>query len=158
MTRLSAAVLRNLRLYDEKKGKRDAKPATLPLVQWDAKLLPNGIWIQIPEVLPSLNVWSKWHWKLYQDKIKELSEAIGSLKLAFKLPKLEMARVEVVYYFSTNRRRDTDNYTPKLLLDALRYGGIIAEDNSQVLELAPPRFELDRERQRSEIFIYAVEG
>ena len=138
------------------KQKQKTKPVTvkIPTVQWDAKRLPSGSWIQIPEVLPSLNIWNKWHWSVYQAKIKELSSAIGSLKLVCDLPKYELVRVEVIYFFGTSRRRDTDNYTPKLLLDALRYAEIIAEDNSQVLELSPPRFETDREKPRTEVFVW----
>jgi len=157
LLRLSSQQARALGIGGKgKKRSRNNMPASIPSLQWDAKRLPNGSWIQIPEVLPSLNIWNKWHWTVYQAKIKELSSAIGSLKLVFGLPKYELVRVEVIYFFSTRRKRDTDNYTPKLLLDALRYAEIIAEDNSQVLELPPPRFEIDREKPRTEVFVWEV--
>ncbi len=71
--------------------------------------------------------------------------------MALNVPKFKKARVEVTHYFPVRRTRDKDNATPKALLDALRYAGVIAEDNSDVLELPEPVFKLDRQAWRTEI-------
>ena len=156
MTRLSREVLRNIRLFDEKKGKRAPKPVSLPLAQvkWDAKLFPGGVWIQIPFLLESMNVWLNWHWTVKKKYKDELSEAIHRLKMAFNLPQFELATIQVIYYFTVRRQRDYDNRNPKFLNDALVRAGILVDDNSELVSNPEPEFKIDKERPRTEVFIY----
>ena len=121
--------------------------------QWDAKITSDGVWLQIPFLPPSLNEWKQWHWAKQGAYKRELTKAISGLKLAMKLPLFERARVQVVYYFPDDRDRDKDNYSGKYLLDALRNAGVITDDNSKVLGLPEPEFEVDRVRPRTEIFV-----
>lgn len=48
---------------------------------------------------------------------------------------LKRARVELVYHFPDNRRRDPDNYSGKMILDGLTRAGIIADDSFFNIEL-----------------------
>ena len=130
------------------------KPKPRPRVTWDARIIPGGAWVQIPEIPPSLNVWSRWHWAKRKRYLDQLTKDIGQLARAMKLPRFERATVQVVYCFRDKRLRDKDNYSGKFMLDALRHAGVLAEDNSEVLSLPEPAFEVDRERPRVEVFIW----
>jgi Holliday junction resolvase RusA-like endonuclease len=85
--------------------------------------------------------------------VEEMTENLTGLRRAFRIPRVERPRVQLVYYFATRRHRDPDNYTGKFILDGLRHAGIIADDNSEVLQLPQPEFHVDRERPRTEILI-----
>jgi len=156
MTRLSLQQFN--RLTDKtKKGKRAPKPVALPLVkvQWDAKVFPGGVWIQIPFPPVSLNEWKNWHWAKQGKYKDDLSEAISKLVMCFNLPKFERATIQVIHYFKTNRRRDPqDNYAPKFLMDALVRSGILVDDNGELVTVPVPELKVDRERPRTEVFIY----
>jgi len=157
MTRLDVSVLRKMRLYDEKKGKRAPKPVTLPLaqVQWDAWKVQGGIWIQVPFPPVSLNEWKNWHWAKQGRYKKELTKAISDLVLFFKIPTYEQATVQVIHYFRTNRLRDPqDNYAPKFLMDALVRAGILEDDNGELVKVPTPELLIDKERPRTEVFIW----
>ena len=155
MTRLSAKQARQLGIMPcpalKKKQPKEAN------CRWDAKILPGGcVWISIPEIPPSLNVWSRWHWAKRNRYLNELSRNMTWLAKYAKLPRYDRATVQVVYYFGDLRPRDKDNYSGKFLLDALRHGGIIAEDNSAVLGLPEPDFRVDKVSPRTEIFVWEV--
>ena len=158
MTRLNLSLKQYNQLIGKgTKGKRAPKPVTLPLVQvqWDARIIDGGVWIQIPFPLPSMNEWMKWDpFKLATYK-KELSNAVYGLKLTFNLPRFERVTVQSVYYFKVGRRRDSaDNYGPKLLHDALVRGGILLDDNSELIDPRVPELKKDKEKPRTEIFIW----
>ena len=76
------------------------------------------------------------------------------LKMAFKLPQYKFATVQIIHYFATVRRRDADNMAPKFALDALVRGGILEDDRDDWIKVMPPGMECDRERPRTEIFIW----
>jgi Holliday junction resolvase RusA-like endonuclease len=123
--------------------------------QWEIIILPGCIKITIPENMPSLNVWKNWHWAKQGRHKEQLTQDLRFLwhRIARPAP-LEKARIGVVHYFPTSRRRDEDNYTPKFLGDALKGAGFIAEDNSEVLTWLKPIFRKDASAWRTEIFIY----
>lgn len=151
VTRISQARARELGLLPKKK-----KLITLPKptqAKWDAEVTPEETRITIPGELPSLNQWSRQHWAKRKEKLDNLTGCMRLLALAFKIPRYERPQVRVVYYFRVKRRRDKDNYAPKFILDALRYAGIIAEDNADVLELLPVEFEVDAVSPRVEVWI-----
>jgi len=109
--------------------------------EWDARIEPDGsVWLCIPGEPVSLN---------------QLNTTTGLriLKMTYKLPCFDCAEVQVVYYFRTNRRRDQDNFTPKLLIDAMREAGILADDNAEALRLLPVEFRADKQRPRTEVFV-----
>lgn len=123
--------------------------------QWGAtyQAEPMQVVITVPELPPSLNEWSRQHWRARWDRVKQYTSVFIALRGAYRLPTFERARVQMVYYFRDRRRRDPDNYTPKAILDGLRHAGIIAEDHAGVLQLPQPRFEVDKAVPRTEIYI-----
>lgn len=133
-----------------------SKKVLISKAQWDAQNIPNGIIFIVPENMPSLNVWKRWHWAKQKRFLDRLTYSIGLLAIRLGKPSFDKARVEVVHYHRIRNRHDPDNYTPKFLLDALRYAGVLIEDNSKVLELPEPKFETDREAWRTEVYIYKI--
>jgi hypothetical protein len=100
-------------------------------------------------------VWKNWHWAKQGRYKKELTVALTLMSHKTKpFITLQKAKILVVHYFPTNRRRDEDNATPKFLGDALKAAGFIAEDNSEVLEWMRPEFRVDKTCYRTEVFIY----
>ena len=156
MTRLSVKQARAMGInIPGPAPKSRAQPKVqLHQVQWDATAIPGGVWLQIPQIPPSLNEWKNWHWSRQSRYKQELTDAIKLLTLAARLPKYERATVLIKYYFPDGRARDKDNYSGKFLLDAIRYAGIIADDNSGVIDLPEPVFEVDQLRPRVEVFIW----
>lgn len=153
MTRLTMSQARQLGILPAKK-KRDIPKIIQKAVQWDAKIFPGGIWLQVPEIPPSLNEWKNWHPMKQRKYKRELTTAVSSLKMAFRLPRYERALIQIIYYFPTVRQRDADNYSGKFLLDAIKNGGLIMDDNSGVIDLPEPQLEVDRYRPRVEVFIW----
>lgn len=166
MTRLSLKQARQLGIItghgsaSSKAKHRQRKPSTakktaLSLVQWDAKTFPGGVWLQVPFVPPSLNDWMNWHWGKQCKYKQELADAVWKLVMAMKLPRFRRATVQIIYYHSTNRRRDpADNWAPKFLMDALVQGGILQDDNGDLVKVSPVGMEFDPERPRTEVFIW----
>lgn len=153
MTRLSVQEARRMGIIAG--CQRKPKPVRLSTVQWDAKTFPGGIWLQVPFVPPSLNVWKNWHWAKQGRYKDELYQAMKLLALAGKLPKYERAVVQIIYYHRTNRRRDpADNWAPKFLMDALVRGGILVDDNGDLVDVQPVDMKVDPERPRTEVFIW----
>lgn len=154
MTRLSVSQARQLGILP---GKKKSPKAITPAVQWDAKTFPGGIWLQVPEVPPSLNEWMHWHWSKQARYKKELTEAIRGLALAMKLPRYLRATVQPVIYFAVHRVRDpSDNYNQKFLADALVRGGILADDRGDWVRFEVPKLVVDKLRPRVEVFIWEV--
>lgn len=149
MTRLTNAQARRLGILP---GKRSKPVANMP--KWDARAIPGGVWLQIPEVPPSLNVWMRWHWAKQAKYKKNLTEAVKALALAMRLPRHKRAVVQVIYYFGTERHRDADNMAPKFLLDALVQGGMLEDDRAEWIELPEPGFEVAPGKVRTEVFIW----
>lgn len=132
------------------------QPKILYSSQWDAKTFPGGMWLQVPFVPPSLNEWKNWHWAKQGRYKDELYQAVRLLALAAKLPRYERAVVQIIYYHATNRRRDpADNWAPKFLMDALVAGGILADDNGDLVTVQVG-MKVDPEKPRTEIFIWGV--
>lgn len=151
MTRISQAHAREMGLLSRKKK----KPVRISNVKWDARPIPGGIWIQVPFVPPTLNVWKDWHWAKQGQYKNDLIAAIRGLVLAFKLPRYQLATVQIIYYHGTRRRRDpVDNYAPKFLMDALVKGEVLEDDNGDQVKVPPVGMEFDAVRPRTEIFIW----
>ena len=49
---------------------------------------------------------------------------------------LERSKVLVTYYFPDKRRRDPDNYAPKMILDGMVRCGIILDDSFRNIDLS----------------------
>jgi hypothetical protein len=138
-------------ILNTKKKKSKVKPR--PIAQWDAKIIPGGIWLQIPDIPPTMNIWKNWHhMKQYLYK-QGLYDAMGGLRMAHKLPKTKFAIVTITYYFSTRQRRDiVDNYSPKFIMDSLVNGELLEDDRSDWVSVELVR-KYDKVRPRVEIII-----
>lgn len=120
---------------------------------WDAYILPDGVWLAIPFLPPSLNVWSRWHWAKRKRYLDNLGDNLAWLARAHNLPRFEQATVQVTYLFPDRRHRDKDNYNGKFILDALRRAGILTDDRAELISLPEPEFLVDRHRPRTEVWV-----
>ena len=59
-------------------------------------------------------------------------------------------------YYSTNRRHDIDNTTPKFILDGLSESGFIIDDDSKHLKKLTLQCGVDIDNPRTEIFINVI--
>jgi len=144
-----------LGLIGKRKSGTTVKSTATKTCQWEANTFPGGVWIQIPFIPPSLNIWKNWHWAKQGRYKKKLYEAVRLLALSANLPKYERAVVQIVYYHSTNRRRDpADNWAPKFLMDALVRGGILVDDNGDLVDVQPVDMRVDPEKPRTEVFVW----
>lgn len=67
--------------------------------------------------------------------------------------RIEKCEVHQIIYYPTNRRHDTDNSTPKFILDGLVDGGMIVDDDSTHITKLTLECAVDRERPRTELYI-----
>lgn len=64
--------------------------------KWDARIIcghEKSIWLCIPELPPSLNAWSRMHWRVRHSLVKEMERNLSLLVLAFNMPLIERAEV-----------------------------------------------------------------
>ncbi|MDT8901149.1 hypothetical protein [Anaeroselena agilis] len=93
--------------------------------------------IIVPGIPPSINRWSRLHWtkqRIIKNEWRIIVWVSAYMAKATKL-RLERARVRITYYFATHRRRDKDNYAPKMLMDGLVKAGVLVDDNQDRLDL-----------------------
>ena len=64
---------------------------------------------------------------------------------------IENCTMEFTTYFKTKIRHDTDNTTPKFILDGLAESGFIVDDDSKHLTSLTLKCEYDKENPRTEI-------
>ena len=105
----------------------------------ETKILRRILRLIIPLTPGSLNEWQRAHWAermRIQDRWDtEMIVALAVIGEGARLRKLlKGARVRISYYFGTNRRRDKDNYTPKVIMDCLK-GRVIVDDSSDRIDL-----------------------
>lgn len=96
-----------------------------------------GDWviIEVPETPPSLNKWTKMHWAKSRGIKKRWEAMIAVLAKQAKAPKFSKANINITYYFTTNHRRDKDNYTPKFIMDGLVKAGVLVDDNTSLVNV-----------------------
>lgn len=134
------------------KPARPRPPAADWQLHWARTREGTSIRLIVPELHPSLNEWTHWHWSRRHELLDTWTQAVKILARHQKCPKLSRARCQVVYYFEKPARRDQDNYgSPKLLIDAMRKGGLLVDDNVAVFTLAPVEFRIDARRPRMEV-------
>jgi len=107
--------------------------------------------ITIPEIPPSLNQILRMH---YHERDRE-NKKWASLILYFdnrrkKREPLKKVQVTITYFFPDARRRDTDNFSGKFILDGLVNAGIIEDDSFNHVDLLLAG-KVDRENPRTEI-------
>ena len=77
--------------------------------------------LELDGIPPTLNEWARTHWTKQREKKIEWEWTVlaAALKAKTGRPGYQEARIHITYHFKQKRRRDTDNYAPKFLLDAL---------------------------------------
>lgn len=70
----------------------------------------------------------------------------------YTLP-LPAATIIMVYHFKTRARRDPDNYSGKMILDALKVNGFIQDDSFKEIDIFPLATFGKTDRDYTEIFI-----
>lgn len=88
--------------------------------------------LEIDGTPPSLNQWMRWHWTVQQQSKKDWAWLILAACLSAKAgrPQYKLATVHITLIFPVLRRRDIDNYAPKMILDGLVNAGIIQDDRN----------------------------
>lgn len=108
--------------------------------------------ISIPEIHPSINTWKAWHYHKYNLEKKRWAEMIYYICLGAKLVEGEV-HVTVKYFFKDKRKRDIDNYSPKLIMDGLVGAKIIEDDNSNVVRRISVEMDYDKDNPRTEVIV-----
>lgn len=67
--------------------------------------------------------------------------------------RIEKCEVRQIIYYPTNRRHDTDNSTPKFILDGLVESGMIIDDDSEHITKLTLECAFDKEHPRTELYI-----
>lgn len=67
--------------------------------------------------------------------------------------RIDRCEIHQTVYYSTNRRHDVDNSTPKFLLDGLVESGMIQDDDSKHITKLTLECKTDAENPRTEILI-----
>lgn len=110
----------------------------------------------IPEIPPSNNKFigrnARWE---YQNVKKYWEELIFYTCRPRPDKPFKKAVVKLAYYFPDKRRRDSDNYAGKLILDGLVRAGIIEDDSFDNVQLVL-RGGYDKENPRTEIEVEEV--
>jgi crossover junction endodeoxyribonuclease RusA len=106
--------------------------------------------IIIPQIPPSLNKYAgrKNVWAYRADK-QEWKDLVCLYSKRPKTP-YKKASVIITYFFGDKRRRDSDNYQGKFLLDGLTAAGIIQDDSFDCITLTI-KGGYDKENPRTEI-------
>lgn len=93
--------------------------------------------LEIDEIPPSLNRWAKLHWSeqrmIKQDWAWMIKAAVLTAKVG--RPMYRLAAVKITLIFPVIRRRDIDNYTPKMVMDGLVNAGIIQDDRADWVDV-----------------------
>ena len=99
------------------------------------KMFEEGgkIKIVIEEVPPSLNVLLRLHWaerRKLQERWDDLIFA-GAWRSGWRKKDPYFKEVSITYQFRNIRKRDRDNFAPKIIMDSLQRNGIIEGDSPE---------------------------
>ncbi len=117
--------------------------------------------LDIPRVPPSNNVLLRLHWAQRKTLIDEWHGDIYWLVLEAGRQHFHVATIVATIYFAENRRRDIANFMAsldKLCFDGLVYAGVLTDDDSIHLPEITVRFEIDKDRPRTEVVITALDS
>jgi hypothetical protein len=67
--------------------------------------------------------------------------------------RISKCEVHQIIYYPTNRRHDTDNSTPKFILDGLVESGMVVDDDSCHITKLILECAVDKEHPRTELYI-----
>jgi hypothetical protein len=108
--------------------------------------------IEIPDVHPSLNSWTKMHYMARNNLKQEWKQMVYILGKEAKLPKFTKPVEVYIKYFHPRDDVDLDNYTPKFILDGLKE--FFVDDNIQHLKKLGWEFKRGKKRSVVEIRNY----
>ena len=109
--------------------------------------------ITIPEIPPSLNKILRMHHHERHAENQKWQALVAYFDNRKKRGEpLKRAQVTITYYFPDARRRDSDNYAGKFLLDGLVNAGIIEDDSFNHVSLLIAG-KVDRANPRTEIVV-----
>lgn len=132
MTRISQAQAREIRLLTRRKK----KPVRISIVQWDAQLITGGVWIQIPFVPPTLNVWKDWYWAKQGRYKKDLIAASPGAAAGLSAAQVPVSNSEL---FTTTLPIDAETRWITMHLSflwiALVKGGVLVDDNGCLVKV-----------------------
>lgn len=110
---------------------------------------------------PTLNRITNMHWATRRKLKKLWEEEVAVAALNAGRPKFKRTEVQIVLYYAQKRKRDQDNLmgsAGKLLLDGLRYAGVIPDDDMQTISLPEIMVKIDRKNPRVEIWLRELAG
>tara|TARA_R100000789_G_C2964159_1_gene138821 strand:+ start:87 stop:449 length:363 start_codon:yes stop_codon:yes gene_type:complete len=87
---------------------------------------------EIPDVHPSLNIWTNMHWTKKSVLKKYWENMVWALAREAGLKKIDKPVWIFIQYYHPRRTVDLDNYTPKFILDGLK--SFIKDDNIQWIQ------------------------
>ena len=104
---------------------------------------------------PSINVWFVMQ-RPQMNALKQKWKDFGIWliqKLGYENLKLQEFEMEFITYMPTRRRIDSDNTTPKFILDSFTESGFIQDDDGTHLKGLTLRTGYDKENPRTEITV-----
>ena len=106
----------------------------------------------------SLNVLLHQHWAVRDKTLKEITEQIFYIarEKFLKIPQFEHVKnLSLIYFFKDNRARDYDNYSGKILIDAVKKAGILKDDSCKIIRKLEIKILLGQEKDK---IIITVDG
>lgn len=104
---------------------------------------------------PSLNSWmimKRQQANALKQKYKDYVAYVAR-KAGYAGMNISDCDVTIRYYFPTNRRHDSDNYTPKFYMDGLTEAGVIVDDDFAHVHSLTMYGGYDSDNPRAEIII-----
>jgi len=106
-------------------------------------------------ISPSLNQWMVMKRPAMNNEKQKWKEFIIWLVEHYGLEnkKIEKATMTFTYYFKTKARHDSDNYTPKNIMDGFTQSGLLVDDDFEHIQMLCIKGGYDKENPRTEILI-----
>jgi hypothetical protein len=101
--------------------------------------------IEIPDVHPSLNTWTRLHWHQRNALKQYWMQMVYYAGKAARLPKFAEPVDIFITYHHPKRTVDYDNYTPKFAIDGLK--SFIVDDNIQWIRKLGWEFIKDKDKK-----------
>jgi len=108
--------------------------------------------VDLPDCHPSLNVWTRMHFRVRNQLKKDWAEMVYYACLEAKLPKISEPVEVFIIYYHPRKTVDLDNYTPKFIMDPLK--NFIVDDNIQWVKKLG--WEFQRGAKRSRVFVKTI--
>jgi Holliday junction resolvase RusA-like endonuclease len=106
---------------------------------------------------PSLNTWMIMP-RFKMNSQKQVWKEFGNWLVeyyGYKNKKINKCKIIIEYFFSSKRRHDADNYTPKNLFDSFTVSGLLIDDDFNHVESLTIIGNYSKDNPRTEIlFIY----